>query len=100
MNIRDINEQFINLYRKVYDIIDIRECDFTPQLSEILICFVVKTEKKKDVFLNNSYENCCQEYLNFVKKNDDYSGLTYNFMVLSKEEVKKKYDGSYYYAML
>lgn len=100
MSIRDINKQFLDLYGKIYNVIDIREFDFLPQLSKILICFVVKSEREKDIFLNNSYERCCHEYLNFIKKNNDYVSLTYKFMVLSKEEVKKKYGGNYYYAML
>ena len=73
MSIRDINKQFLDLYGKIYNVIDIREFDFLPQLSKILICFVVKSEREKDIFLNNSYERCCHEYLNFIKKNNDYA---------------------------
>lgn len=99
MNFIEINRQFLALHKKKYNIIDIKEFDFLPQLSNILICFVVKTEKEKHMFLNNSYKTCCQDYLNFVKKNNDCSSLKYEFMLLSEEEVKKKYGGNYYYAM-
>ena len=33
------------------------------------------------------------------KKNNDCNSLKYEFMLLSEEELKKKYGGNYYYAM-
>ena len=99
MNFIERNRQFLTMYGKKYNLIDIKEFDFLPQLTNILICFVVKTEKEKHMFLNSSYKICCQEYLKFIKNDYYYSGLRYEFMLLSEEEVKKKYGGNYYYAM-
>lgn len=100
MNFIEINKQFLDLYGKNYNVIDIKEFDFIPTLSNVLICFIVKAEKDKNIFLNNSYKKCCNEYLNYVKEYNDYTNFKYEFMVISKEEVKKKYGGNYYYAML
>ena len=94
MDFIEVNKQFLHLHRKSYPIVRIIEWDY-------LIYFVVKSEKEKDIFLNNSYEKCCSEYLNFIKDNNCYNNdFNYEFKVLSEEEVKKKYGGNYYYAML
>jgi len=99
MNFTDINKLFMKLYKEKFGIIDIKEADFIPTLSNVLICFVVKTEKEKNIFLVEKYEKCCENYLNFIKNHKEYKDFKYEFMVLSKEAVKKKFSGNYYYAM-
>lgn len=100
MNFIEVSKQFRRLYGKSYRIVDIKESNFLPVLSSILVCFIVKTEKEKDIFLNKFYKKCCSEYLDFIKENNYYySDCNYEFMVLSKEEIKNKYDGVYHYAM-
>ena len=93
------NKQFRRLHGKSYRIVDIIVESYLPILSNITVCFIVKTEKEKHIFLNTSYEKCCHEYLNFLKENNYYSDCDYTFMVLSKEDVKNNYEGVYHYAM-
>ena len=99
MDFIEVNKQFLRLYRKSYRIVDTIVENHLPYLSYITVCFIVKTEKEKYIFLNSSYEKCCHEYLNFIKENNDYIDCDYKFMVLSKEDVKKNYEGVYHYAM-
>ena len=99
MDFIEVNKQFLRLYRKSYRIVDTIVENYLPYLSYITVCFIVKTEKEKYIFLNSSYEKCCHEYLNFIIENNDYIDCDYKFMVLSKEDVKKNYNGVYHYAM-
>ena len=99
MDFIEVNKQFLRLYRKSYRIVDTIVENYLPYLSYITVCFIVKTEKEKYIFLKSSYEKCCHEYLNFIKENKDYIDCDYKFMVLSKEDVKKNYEGVYHYAM-
>lgn len=99
MNFAFMSKAFLKLYKAEFGLCDIKEADFTPILSHVLICFVVKTEAEKEIFLREKYEDCCKAYLKFMSEEKDYKNFNYEFMTLSKEEVKKKYDGSYYYAM-
>lgn len=89
----------MKLHKERFGIIDIKEADFIPTLDNVLICFVVKTEKQKTTFLSGRYYDCCDCYISFVSRFIEYKDFKYEFMVVSKEEVKKKYDGNYYYAM-
>ena len=100
MNFNEINKEFLKLYKVKFGISKIKEADYTPILSHVLICFVVKTEKEKKMFLTERYEDCCKTYLKFISDYKHYKDFDYKFMTLSQEEVKKKYDGNYYYAML
>ena len=68
MDFIEVNKQFLRLYRKSYHIVDTIVENYLPYLSYITVCFIVKTEKEKYIFLNSSYEKCCHEYLNFIKE--------------------------------
>lgn len=94
-----INKDFMKLYKDRYFLIDIKEADFIPSLSKVLICFVVKTDRDKSKFLKERYNMCCKDYLSFINQFNQYKNYNYEFMLLSNEEVKRDYDGNYYYAM-
>lgn len=99
MDFTNINKQFMLLSKDKYEIVDIKEADFIPTLTNVLICFVVKTDIDKSIFLKEKYDACCEEYLSFVKQFEQYRTYKYQFMLLSKEELKRDYKGNYYYAM-
>lgn len=99
MDFAKINRQFLFLNRDKYELIDIKEADFIPTLTNVLICFVVNTDIDKSIFLKEKYDECCNEYLSFIKQFDQYKIYAYEFMILSREEVKRDYDENYYYAM-
>ena len=100
MDFEKINVNYMKEYGKLYGIVDIKDFNFLPTIKNVLICFIVNTEKEKELFLNNSYNKCCEDYLKFsINQNSECESFKYEFMVLSKEEVKKKYRGNYYYAM-
>ncbi len=93
-----INE-FLRLYKDTYGLIDIKEADFIPTLTKVLICFVVKTDIDKATFLKDNYDACCKKFLSFIEQFIIHKMYTYEFMLLSEEEVKRDYEGNYYYAM-
>ena len=99
MDFANINKQFMLISKDKYEIVDMKEADFIPTITNVLICFVVNTDIDKSNFLKEKYDECCEEYLSFVKQFEQYRIYTYEFMLLSKEEVKRDYDGNFYYAM-
>ena len=99
MNFIIINKDFLGIYKDTFGLIDIIEADFIPTLSHVSICFVVKIDIDKLNFLKEKYSVCYNEYLFYIEKNGQYKDYKYEFMVLSKEEVNRDFDGNYYYAM-
>lgn len=99
MNFVKINNEFLRLYKDKYGLVDIHEADFIPTLSNVLICFVVETDIDKSIFAKEKYDTCCKEYLSFIEQFEEYKIYTYEFILLSNEELKRDYDGNYYYAM-
>lgn len=99
MDFTNINKQFVLINKDKYEIVDIKEADFIPTIKNVLICFVVNTDIDKSNFLREKYGACCEEYLSFVKHFEQYRTYKYEFLLLSKEEVKRDYDGNFYYAM-
>lgn len=100
MEFKNINKRFVKLYKNTYGLCNIKEWGFISTNNNVLICFVVKTEKDKTRFSKELYDKCCCDYLNYIGNLSGYKGFCYEFMLLSEEEVRKKYDGNYYYAML
>ena len=99
MDFANINKQFMLINKDNYEIVDMKEADFIPTITNVLICFVVNTDIDKSNFLKEKYDECCKEYLLFIKQFEQYRIYTYEFMLLSKEEVKRDFDGNFYYAM-
>ena len=99
MDFANINKQFMLISKDKYEIVDIKEADFIPTITNVLICFVVNKDIDKSNFLKEKYDECCEEYLSFVNQFEQYRIYTYEFMLLSKEEVKRDFDGNFYYAM-
>ena len=99
MDFTNINKQFMLISKDKYEIVDMKEADFIPTLTNVLICFVVNTDIDKSNFLKEKYDECWEEYLSFVKQFEQYKIYTYEFMLLSKEEVKRDFGGNFYFAM-
>ena len=70
-----------------------------PILTEVAVYFVVRTEKQKSIFLEKDMEKCSEAYLRIISKYPMLDELSYEFYVLSKEEIRKKYNGNYAYAI-
>lgn len=98
-----INKTFLLLYAKKHRIIDVIVNTFwTPEhpiLNEVNVYFVVRTEKHKTFLLEKDLEKCAEEYLAIISKDPIFDGLSYEFYALSKEEIRKKYNGNYAYAI-
>lgn len=101
--LKKINSRFLDLLGKKYRFIDVKMFTFwtssDPIVNSVAIYFIVNTEKEKLVFEKYSLEKCSKEYLYFIREVDELKKMKFKFYVLSKEEVKKKYGGNYYYAM-
>lgn len=98
-----INKTFLHFHAKKYRVLDVIVNTFwTPEhpiLTEVAVYFVVRTEKQKFIFLEKNMEKCSEAYLTIISRYPVFDGLSYKFYVLSKEEIRKKYNGNYAYAI-
>ena len=51
-----------------YEIVDIKEADFIPTITNVLICFVVNTDIDKSNFLKEKYDE-----IKILTRNDFYA---------------------------
>lgn len=99
MNFYQINKLFLRLFGRLYGICDISGFDFSPMEEKAIVLFVVRSERKKENFLNKSFHKCRDKYLEYIKKYPQYANFSYEFMVTSKEDVRKNFGSSYYNVM-
>ena len=99
MNFYQINKLFLRFFGRLYGICDISGFDFSPTRDEAIVLFVVRSERKKEKFLNKSFHKCRDKYLTYIKKHPRYANFSYEFMTTSKEDVRKNFGGSYYNVM-
>ena len=98
-----INKTFLRSHAKKHHILDVIVDTFWrpehPILTEVAVYFVVRTEKQKQIFLEKNMEKCSEAYLTIISRYPVFDGLSYKFYVLSKEEIRKKYNGNIGYAI-
>ncbi len=99
MSFYQTNKLFLRLLGRLYGICDISGFDFSPTKEEVIVLFVVRSERKKEKFLKKSFYKCRDKYLEYIKKYPHYANLNYEFMVTSKEDVRKNFGSSYYNVM-
>jgi hypothetical protein len=61
---------------------------------------VTKTDEEKEDFRKRFFDEASDQYLKLVSRDSKLQGLTYDFYILSVQEVKRDFDNNWYYAML
>ena len=62
--------------------------------------FITKTERDKEYFLKNLFEECKKEYHDELVKSNIYDIENFKFAVLSQEDIDNRYKGNLSYAEL
>ena len=62
--------------------------------------FITKTEADKEYFLKNLFEECKKEYHDELVKSNLLDIETFEYAVLSREDIDKRYLGNLYFAEL
>lgn len=99
----EINKNYLKVYGDNFQIKNIKTFTFwsleDPIVDTVSVYFIVNTKKERELFQIENLKKCSEEYLVFIKNNEIFQDLKFDFYVLSKEEVKQEYGGNYYYAM-
>ena len=66
MNFYQINRLFLRLLGRLYGICDISGFDFSPMEEKAIVLFVVRSERKKEKFLNKSFYKCRDKHLEYI----------------------------------
>ena len=81
-----------------YNLIDI-VIDYYETIKSAHIALILKTEKDKEIFLLENYKKCTMELSEVINESKIVEINNFEYSVFSKEEIDKKYEGNYYYAM-
>ena len=95
--LKNLFKDFIDSHND-YQLVDII-IDYYDVIKTANIALILLTEKDKESFLLNKFDQCKKELSKVIDESNLIKVQTYAYMVLSKEEVDKRYNGSYYYAM-
>ena len=74
--------------------------DYYDFIKDARIYFITKTEADKEYFLKNLFEECKKEYHDELVKSNIYDIETFEYVVLSQEDIDNRYEGILYYAKL
>ena len=96
--IRKFESEFIKEHPN-YLLVNIDTCyyDFNK---DALIYFITKTERDKEYFLKNLFEECKKEYHDELVKSNIYDIENFKFAILSQEDIDNRYEGNLSYAEL
>ena len=102
-----VKAAFLVLHGARYKVTDVRVATFwDPDEEEMLqtkfvsVYFVTKTDEEKEDFRKRFFDEASDEYLKLVSRDSKLQGLTYDFYILSVQEVKRDFNNNWYYAML
>ena len=74
--------------------------DYYDFSKDALIYFITKTEADKEYFLKNLFEECKKVYHDELVKSNLLDIETFEYIVLSREDIDNRYEGILYYAKL
>ena len=96
--IRKFESEFIKEHPN-YRLVNIDTCyyDFNK---DALIYFITKTEADKEYLLKNLFEECKKVYHDELVKSNRLDIETFEYIVLSREDIDKRYLSNLYFAEL
>lgn len=103
-----VRAAFLALHGARYKVTDVKvatfwdpdEDDMPISSVGVSVYFVTKTDEEKEDFRKRFFDEASGEYLKLVSRDSKLQGLTYDFYILSVQEVKRDFDNNWYYAML
>ena len=88
---------FINSHKN-YKLVDI-VINYYGVIKSAHIGLILMTEKEKENFYINNYNQCVEELSKKLNENNIIEICNFKYEVFSKEVIDKEYNGNYYYAM-